>query len=161
MNLLFKLSEKEENLSKKLTGKICRIIIPNGHYKQGDVFPENTIVFPENYLPMKKVFSFINDVDGDCVIITNAMGIITAVPDCCVRIIKNGELEKINATTFAGNIGELYIDVFGLGGMLIPKNAEKFIKGLIDNIASCNIEDINLIGELIIRTQLTHIKEIR
>jgi hypothetical protein len=95
------------------------------------------------------------------VIITNAMGIITAVPDCCVRIIKNGELEKINATTFAGNIGELYIDVFGLGGMLIPKNAEKFIKGLIDNIASCNIEDINLIGELIIRTQLTHIKEIR
>jgi len=159
MNLFFNLSETETNLSKKLTGKICRVIIPNGHYKQGDVFPENAIVFPENYLPMNKVFSFINDMDGDCVIITNAMGIISAVPDCCVRIIKKGELKKINTITFAGNIGELYIDVFGLGGMLIPKNAEKFIKGLINNIATCSIEDINLIGESMIKNQLTHIKQ--
>lgn len=158
MNLYFNLSEAEQNLSIKLTGKVCRIIVPNGHFQLGDEFPEYAIVFPENYMPMQKVFSFIQDVDSDCVVITNAIGIISAVPNCCVRIIREGELQTIDTTTYAGNIGELYIDVFGLGGMLIPKNAEIFIKRLIENIDTASIEDINQIGEDFIKNQLLHNK---
>lgn len=156
MNLQFKLTEEEEALSKKLIGVVGRVIIPNGHMISN--FEGYTDLFPENRFSIIDTWNWVSAQPHGFTVVTNSPGIIMSVPTCCVRIAKSGQLVPLDpgVRTFAANIGELYIDVFGLNGGLIPEPAANYIRALEARTANEMIHpnEIDVIGEEMIRYAL-------
>lgn len=154
IDLHFLLTDKEIELSRKLTGVTARVVIPNG--EPLDSLVGYTEAFPENHMRYEKAWNWVSRQRKDFVVVTNCPGIIMSVPSCCVRMINNKRTFnriKSPTSTFGGNVGEIYLEVFDMIGSLIPKTASEYIHLLHHRIVSGEVIEeweIDIIGETII-----------
>lgn len=161
MDLNFYMTDEEISLSKKLVGVVARVIIPNGEpltYLTG-----YTASYPECNMKMLKAWNWVSRQRKDFTVITNCPGIIMSVPTCCVRRINSKHtLSRIvsGESTFGGNIGEIYLDVFDLYGDIVPTVPANYIRALerrLRNGESVDPSEIEVIGETMIRHALNTI----
>ena len=167
----FNLSVEEVLLSKRIfNDKIVQFIITNGFH----IIPEEgnykILRFPENDLSLNEFYEFYDNLVKSTsaykiLILSNSLMLLTGMPKSLVRIAtENGiEIPKFENDTFCGNIGELQIDT--MNGRYVQSHGVRFVTNISERIQTkLNPEelkevesDIQIIGEMLIRNQLTNL----
>jgi hypothetical protein len=167
----FKLTQEEKDLSRKLFGgKLMKLIIANGAFKDNESVFENVIYFPETKLSFLEMYSFVENLSNDTdilepvIIITNSIQFITSFPKSLCRLAKRSEseliLEPLINETFCSNYCDI-IRCFGDSQSTYSTISYKYVKNLIERVEKEDwksdenekseiMEDIELIADQII-----------